>query len=447
MKKSLFLIALAAMVLFSCKKDDETSPFDANYTDETPEQSKANVEQNAIDLVDQLDNLSSATAIEVLMHLNQLQSAEPVKSLSTSPVLSPLSLISTLNESNSVSRLFEGLKTTGDLVAEDPVAFSALFDSIAGKYTYNFLTGEFDESELADQVVIEFPGKETDQSNTAVITVENFSVASISEPMEQWPQDLAAELPASINADLKYNGTSLAGVNFNASYASTGMPTKVTIEVYVDDFTFTTAVVHSPYSSASWKNTLKYSDDILFETYIAAEGNWSVENIDENVDETTYTDDYGTWTETEVHIEEIINNANAHVILMNLQVVGKVNLKVLGDAIWALDEERELISEEAYAQAAVDAINANARLIVIYRDTNTKIAEAEAYVESYYDSYTETTEYEPAMRFVYADGSKVDVETYVNSELDNFYNSVNDFIDKLNAEYDLNLQYIGPTGK
>ena len=102
------------------------------------------------------------------------------------------------------------------------------------------------------------------------------------------------------------------------------------------------------------------------------------------------------------------------------------------------------MTEEEYTQAIVDAINANARLIVIYRDSNTKIAEAEAYLESYYDSYTETTEYEPAMRFVYADGSKVDVETYVNSELDNFYNSVNDFIDKLNAEYDLNLNYIGP---
>jgi hypothetical protein len=172
------------------------------------------------------------------------------------------------------------------------------------------------------------------------------------------------------------------------------------------------------------------------ETYIAAEGNWSSDNISNNITENV--------DGTDVHIEEIINNANAHVILMNLQVVGTVNIKALGDAIWALEENRDLVTEEEFIQAEVDAINANAQLIVIYRDSNTKIAEAEAYVGSYYDSYEMVTEYYPAMRFVYADGSKVDVETYVNSELDNFYTSMNDFIDQLNAEYDLNLEYIGP---
>jgi hypothetical protein len=439
MKKSLLLISLSTlMVLFSCKKDDEGSPFDAPYTNETPEQSKTNVEQNAIDLVDQLDNLSSATAIEVLMNFNNLQGGTPVKSAQTSPMLKPMSMISSLDDKGAISRLFDGMKSTGELLAEDPVSFSALFDSIAGRYTYNFGTGEFDKTELADQVVFEFPGKETDVTNTALLTIDNFSVAEITAPIEQWPAGLAAELPASIRIDLKYNGTSIAGANFSASYKSDGMPTQVTIEVYVDDFTFSTKVIHSPYSSASWKNTLKFQSDILLETYIAADGNWSSDNISNNITETV--------DGTDVHIEEIINSANAHVILMNLQVVGTVNIKALGDALWSLDENRDLVTEEEFVQAEVDAINANAQLIVIYRDSNTKIAEAEAYVGSYYDSYEMVTEYYPAMRFVYADGSKVDVETYVNNELDNFYTSVNDFIDKLNAEYGLNLGYIG-TGK
>ena len=51
------------------------------------------------------------------------------------------------------------------------------------------------------------------------------------------------------------------------------------------------------------------------------------------------------------------------------------------------------------------------------------------------------------MQFVYADSSVVDVETYVNYELDNFYDSMNEFIDKMNTEYDLNLEYIGPPTK
>jgi hypothetical protein len=334
------------------------------------------------------------------------------------------------------------MKSLGEMFEEDPVDFSDMFDSIAGKYTYDFETGEFIESELADMVVIEFPGKETDITNTATITIDNFSVSEITDPFIEWPEGIDPELPASINIDLTYNDISIAGISFDADYQSDGLPTKVTVELYLDDFTFTTTATHTPYSNASWKNTLKFQEEILFETYIAANGNWTEDNIDNNVTEETYTDDWGTWTETQVHIEEIIKNANAHIILMNLQIVGKVNIKVLGDAMWALDEEE--FSTEAYAQTQVDAINENAELVVIYRDTNKMIAKAEAYVESYYDSYYEETEYYPSMRFVYADGSKVDVETYVNSELDGFYESLNDFIDKLNTEYDLDLDHVGP---
>jgi hypothetical protein len=436
MKKSFLLISLAAlMFLFSCKKDD-SSVFDVPYTDETPEQSKENVELNAIALVNQLDNLSSATGIEVMMHLNQLQSAPaPLKSTQSNPVLEPLSLIGSLNDKNSVSQVFNRMKVMEELMAEDPMSFSALFDSIVGKYTYNFSTGEFDETELADQVVFEFPGKETDVTNTAVLTINNFTVQEISDPIEQWPAELDTELPASLTIDLTYNGTSIAGAQFDASYQSNGMPTQVVVELFVDDFTFTTTAIHSPYSNASWRNTLKFNEDILLETYIAANGNWSEDNIANND------------TENGTYIENIINNANAHVIIMNLQVLGEVNIKGLGDGMRALEENQDISSEEEYYQAMADIINANANLIVIYRDSNTKIAEAEAYVDTYYDSYSDVTEYYLDMRFVYADGSAVDVETYVDTELDNFYTSVNNFIDQLNAEYDLNLEYIGPTSK
>jgi len=444
MKKSLFLISVFVLVIVSaCKKDkDDPSPFDVKFTDETTEESKANVEQNAIDFVDKMDVLSSATAIEVLMNLNNLQSEG--EQIAINPVTGPLFTMSSVNDKAGVSRVFESLKSAGEMLEGDPVNFSNMFDSIAGKYTYDFESAEFIKSELADRVVFEFPGKETDLTNTAVITIDNFTVSEVTDPFENWPEDLDPELPASVDIDLQYNGTSVAGVSFDADYQNDGLPTLVKVELYLDDFTFTTTAQHDPYNSASWTNTLKYQDDILLETYIAANGNWSEESIDENVTETTYTDDWGTWTETDVHIEEIIKNANAHVILMNLKVAGMVNLKTLGDAIWDLDED--VLTDEAFAQATVDAINANAKLVVIYMDSNEKIATAEAYVESEYDSYYQETNYYPAMRFVYADGSKVDVETYVNSELDNFYDSLNEFIDKLNAEYGLELEYVQPQG-
>jgi hypothetical protein len=442
MKKSLLLISLVSVTFFfSCKKDEVKSPYDTKFTTETPEESKAKVEDNAVAFVDQLDAMTSATGMQVLQNFSNLQSGG---SVAVNPALTPLSAVSKLKDKSAAPSVFQSLKATEELFYADPVSFSDLFDSIAGKYTYNFETEEFDRTDLADQVVFEFPGKETDITNTASLTIDNFKVVDITDPIADWPEGLDPQLPASIKIDLKYNDESVAGMSFAASYQSNGMPTKVTVSVFVDDFSFTTAAVHSPYSSASWTNTLKFKTDILFETYIAAKGNWSEENIDNNTTEDTYTDDWGdTWTETTVHFEEIVKNANAHLILMNLKVVGQVDIKGLGDAIWALDENQTM-GEEERAQAEVDAINKFAKLVVIYRDSNTKIAEAEAYVESEYDDYYQTTDYYPALRFVYSDGSTVDMETYVNSELDNFYVSMNDFIDNLNAEYDLNLGHVGP---
>lgn len=441
MKKSLFLISLLVLVFFSaCKKDkDDPSPFDYEYTDETPEESKAVVEENAISFVDKLDQLSSATAIEVLMNLNNLQSDGQVYAFS--PVTDPLISMASVRNTGA-SKVFESMKSLGEMLESDPVNFSDMFDSIAGKYTYDFGTGEFIESELEGQVIIEFPGKETDLTNTAKIMVDNFSVSEVTNPYEGWPEDLDPELPASISVDLVYNDVNIAGISFDADYQSDGLPTKVTVELYLDDFTFTTTATHSPYSSASWTNTLKFQEDILLETYIAATGNWTEENIDANVTEETYTDEWGTWTETEVNFEEIVKNANAHVILMNLKIAGMVNIKGLGDAMNALDEE--LMTEEEYAQAAVDAINEYAKLVVIYRDSNTKVASAEAYLESEYDEYYQETDYYPSIRFVYSDGSKVDAETYVKSELDGFFDSLNDFITKLNTEYNLDLDPVEP---
>jgi len=427
MKKNLFFIPLmATMVLFSCKKDDDSNPFDVKYTNEPVEETKSNVEQNAVDMVDKLEDLTSATAFEVLMHLEELGS----DAFASNPVMEPLSYLARLEDKSSVTSVFETMKATEMRLVVEPTNFSDLFNDAAGKYTYNSVTEEFVKSELDDKIVILFPGKETDLTNTASITIDNFSVTEITDPMEDWPEDLDPELPSSLDIDLKYNNVSVAGTSMAASYASNGMPTKVELSVYVDDFTFTTTALHTPYSSESWRNTLTFESDILFETYIDAEGDWSEENIEDNIAE----DD--EWTE--VHIEEIIKNANAHVILMNLKVLGMVDVKAIGDAMWDLQNDESINDEEEYAEAMVEIINANAKLIVIYRDSNTKIASAEAYVES------EDDDYYPAMRFVYADGSKVSAEQFANDDMDNFYEALNDFIETLNEEYDLYIDPVYP---
>lgn len=437
MKRSILgLVLILLFVISSCKKDDNSiDPINADYTDETVEESKTNVENNAISLLDKVEDLEQATAIEVLMHMVELPPPTELKSTSSGTVLKPLAMLQSINNENvTPSGIFSMMKSTAEAY-EDPVSFMQIWDSLVGKYTYNFQTGEYDETPLADKIVIEFPGKEGDITNTASITVDNFGVFKITDPIADWPEDIAPELPSSISVDLKYNNISIAGFSFSGSYQSDGMPTRITSTMTLDDFSFVLDITHSPYTEASIRETFKYQEQILIEIYAKANGNWSEDNIEANADDGDF--------------QEIIINANAHFIFMNIEVAGKVNIKALADKMMALDEQydNELITDEAYTDASVAAINDNVDLVVVYLNENKKIAEVEAY--KYIDSWTYmgTTYYDYwiDMRMVYNDGSKVDMETYFNNELNNFYDELNDFIAHLNDKYDMGIDPIEPS--
>lgn len=423
MKKTYLLFALGILIIaISCKKDEKDS-FDVKYTSESVEASKANVEDNAIALLDEINDLTNVTAIEILMNLNELNGTTPLKSTSTSNIMLPVLLMKSFKKESIASDASGLLKTTAKAYAE-PFSITEEWEAITGTYTYNSGTGDFDKSSLSNKVVILFPGKASDNTNTAEITIDNFKVFEVTDPISGWPEeDMAAELPSSINVSLKYKGTEVAGFAFSGSYKSDGMPTKVTSTLTVDEFSFILEVTHSPYSEASFRETFKRANKTLLEIYLKANGDWSEDNIDANIEE---------------EFEEIIRSANAHFILMNIKIVGKVNIKALADKMKLLEDDYYdgILTESKFVDAQVAAINANTQLIVVYVDKNTKIAQAEAY--KYYDSYYD--EYYPNMRFVYNDGSKIDMETYLSTELNNFYDELDAFIDELNEKYKLGLE-------
>ncbi len=411
MKKKIFygLLAFLVLVLISCKKDKDDDPFNAPYSELTVEENKDNVEQEGIEFVDDLRDLQDAEAIEVLVQMGELMGGED-----DPMAIAPFDVGSSLKGSEATAKvLLNSLKST----TEDPNSFSEIWAEIKARYTWNDQV--FDSTGSDDALIIEFPGKEGDVTNTAVLTVNEFGVVDITDPVE-WPEGVDPELLTSLHAELTYNGVTIASFDFDASYQSNGMPVEVTGTLTIADFVFKVDVQHSPYSSASITYNLKKGDKLLFEVYLSAKGNWSDENIETNAEESP---------------EEIINSANAHLIILNLKVLGQINIKAIVSKLKELEED-ESITDEEFCDAMVESINKNAKLVVIYVDSNTKIASAEAY--TYYDEYKQ--EYYPSMRFVYADGSKVDADTYYNHELTSFFEELNGFIDELNAEYNLELE-------
>ncbi len=443
----LFLAVLAMVACEKEKKSTKSDPFKANYSPLSVEENIANVENASIDLIQELKSLEGANAFKVLYRLSELMGNEgDLKS--TREVLKPALLLATYkNKPVNTSAVFTTLKTT----AEDPANLTEAWNQIKAKYTWNFNTEQFDSTGSADALIIEFPGKEGDVTNTAVLTVNGFKVFEVTEPRENWPSELS-EMLAGLKMTLKYNGNVIMSSEFSASYKADGIPASFTSSLTIEDFKFTFNAKHTPYTNASVTYNLKRGSKLLIEAYLSATGDWSNESVNEH-QITTYDTVYGwVWDEfagefvwgiqyieenTEPEIEEIIQNANAHFIFMNIKIAGKINMKALGDAVREI-EDNETMNEEERVNALVAAINANAQLVVVYTDTNKKIASAEAY--AYYDDVEEY--WSPMFRFVYADGTKIDAVTYVKDELENFFNELNELINEINNDYGVEIEPI-----
>lgn len=456
MKTHLAILGSLLMISFiACNKDkdgDETDPvFNAPFSDNTAEENKENLEQTGVDMMDEITQLEDVQAIEVIIEFIELMDSTLDEESAARQLFEPLETLASVKTGDATpSDVLSAIKST----AEDPVSLPEEWEGIAARYRWNFEGGHFDSTGTAGMLIFEFPGLEGDETNTAVITVSNVTFYEIPDPIEAWPsEDLEAVLPSSLQIDLEYNGNSISSFNFNASYTNDGLPTSINSTLSVDEFSFMLSMNHSPYSSASITSSLKHNNNVLIEIHVAGNGDWSNDNIENNrvthydtnyimeydpiigwyeTDEIDYIDDWD-----EVEVEEILNSGNAHLIVMNLKMAGKVNVKSLGDIIRELEEDEELEDEEATEQL-VEALNTHVTLVVVYKDTNEKIADLEFY--KLYDE--EEEDYYMDVRFIFADGSKVDAETYFEEGFDDLVDALNDFITELNDEYDAELDII-----
>jgi hypothetical protein len=425
---------LAGIILASCNKnEDETQsdPFKTSYSELSDEENKANLETAGLDMVDNIEELESSEAVEVLESFAKMEK-NPFDGNDGTPVSSVINLLG--SGEFSVEDIAIDMKST----VEEPNSISDIWNELVGKYVWNNQKDDWDKEDLSDAIVIEFPGMENEETNTAVITVNNFSVQELTEPGFEIDPEIDPELPTSLHVDLKYKGTQLLTYDMSGAYMSDGTPTDLDMTLTIADFSFILDLSHSPYTSLSYTFTFKQSDTKLAEKHFEAKGNWDPENIENNLvehEEFMYIDYYSGDSifdyYTEPIIENIVHNGNAYVQVLNIKVAAQVDIEKLAPKIKALDEQYNDIYGEDYYTNMAQAINENALFVVIYVDDNTKIAAAEAY--PYYDS--EWEEWDLDFRFVFADGSKVDAETYFEEGFDAFFDELESFMQKLENKY------------
>jgi hypothetical protein len=446
-KRSFLIIMVLAVMLTACNKSkDETSdPFSAPYNGASVEQNKSTLENNGVQFVDQIDQMQKVQAIPVIVHFADISSGDAFsKNAVTREALKPIRGFTSIKEYNGLKKLLKSTQSSG------PENLAAAWDSVVGRYTYDTISQIFVKSELSDEVVIEFPGLETDKTNTASITINNFTYISLVDPVINIDDGSPTQLPTALHVELSYTGNVISTWDYSASFQTDGMPLAFNSTLIVDDFSFSASLSHDPYSNASITYSFKHADQLLFETHAQAMGDWSTSNIDSNTvnhidssyvwqynpitlqyEQVLYTDEYST-----LYFENVVKNANAYIQIMNIKVAGQIDFNQLVPLIRTIEDDTSL-SDHQYVVKIADDLNLYSKLVVVTTDNNEKIATAEAY--TYLDDYDD---WNIGMRFVFADGSKIDAKTYFNEGFDGLITAINNLIADINDEHNLNISPI-----
>lgn len=112
-------------------------------------------------------------------------------------------------------------------------------------------------------------------------------------------------------------------------------------------------------------------------------------------------------------------------------------MKGLADQVRII-EDRDAETEAESIQMDEDIaaeINKYINVRAINSDSNSKIAEIEAYVVIESNDWGDTWSW-INFRFVFGDGSAIDAETYFNEGFENFISEINSLITDLNNQYD-----------
>jgi len=440
---------LGIVITFSaCKKDDDSSDstYDVKYNEASVDENKGTIEDNGIEFTQEMDAMKELEAVEVASNMASLNDKGGFPMGSSAMQMIPINILSALKKSSSPNSISAELKS----VTEDPENLEEVWDQIVGVYEYNSTIDEFETvSQGGNEVIIKFPGKEGDITNNAQFKINNFNYVEITEPVfTEEGEDygiVGQQLPISVHAELTYEGSVLSTFDFSASYKNNGIPTKCNSTLAVNPYSISVSISHDPYSNASSKFSFEKRGKILLETFAEMNGDWSKENIEDNVETVREVNEYYTDESTEVTFENIVSNANAYFQILNIKVAGMVDIKSLATKVNDYEDQLDAgtITEETYASKMAEAINAHAKLVVLNIAENRMIAKVQAY--KYYDD--EYDEWYASAKFVFGDGSSIDSETYManeeyREEFGDLIDQINALIDDFKADYKLDIDPI-----
>ncbi|MBI9067228.1 MAG: hypothetical protein JEZ09_08045 [Salinivirgaceae bacterium] len=459
--KNLFIYAFLAFtfVFTACNdKDDETTTTDDVWTKNSVSANKAKIEDEGIAMLDEMKAMENEEAMETnAAFVGFLGQDDPFGdigdfksvNLRKDNVLRVNMALADFNGSK-VKNVFEALSLKSVEADSNTVQF--FYDELVGVYTWTPYGngGHWDYVETGDEIKFLFPSTEDGETNDASYTVK--FVAYDGPYLDPMFED---NLPSEVSAELAIGTTVHMGYYLDLTYNSDGYPTKIETNLMVGDFNMAVMAENANNTAFDVSYSFTHGSTILLKMELGADGDWTEGNIEDHI--TFYKEEYNneTWEWVEVEVDmydewdyaegevwKVVTDGNTSFQAMNIKVTGQIDAEELGDYMDNNDFDEQ---SEAEVQAAADKINEYAALTLRFADTDEIVAMGEAYPkykEGYYnynDVWVEYAEedkyYDIDMRFVFADGSKIDLETYFETGFNDLEDQIEAYIKELEETY------------
>jgi hypothetical protein len=428
---SVYVMLVAGSVFVtSCKKKDTTT----NTT--TPivysaEQNKANLQQSGLDMMKEMDDAKNMKTIDNVISfthfMDQSNPFEDVKPQSIMPIKVMYALKDFRSTGDQIS-IYSALRESKSL--EDDTTIEMAFNDIKGTYTWNATEKKWDKTDGNDLVMI-FPATKTSTSNNAKYTIQYtaYTGAVLADELE-------GNTPQKVVAKLDINGLPITQFNFDASYNSDGVPSKLEANLRIENYNFNTLLSLTS-STAAYSYALTHNTKNLFSMGTTLTGNFTKAHLESLNDDSV---------EKAEDLTKVATSMNAYIQVFNIKLEGNANVQGLSN-----DLTNAGGSDNVTDAKGVEILNKNLTLKAFYTDRNANIGRSEFYLKPYTNTWTEyvynssTGNYDPItktesgesvdVRLVFEDNSKADLETYFGNGFDKLEDEFTKFLEDLESRY------------
>jgi hypothetical protein len=398
--KNLLFVAAICLAIVSCKKSDDTKPSDYPFADETVDQGKANLSAAGQEVINQIAALDTVDAMAVIQSLVGCYSNDNpfATSVSSIPVFRTLATASSLSaDKNSMSYLTKSMQTD---VSNDST-ITQVYKRYMGIYTWNISTKKWVKTTSSSNFKFIFPSKVDGTTNDATLSFTYTGKNGFS-----YEDNYNGDIPTAFNISIEVNKAKVFEMDFKASYNSDWLPTSVNYFIALTPFKYELSY---NYSTSDITTRMKFTNasTTISDFYFTTSGNYGMDNIN-----------------SAENVNDVIYNGSAYLQIFNIKLAGELDVNkamAINDSLELFTSAELLNNADRIAKKMNDCV----KLDLVYADSKEKIASLE-----FYPQIDEDNKVDFNYRFIFSDGSKSDLKTYLITGFGKFSDLVNEYYNK-----------------